>query len=568
MKCIPFWMDMTSKHISMIPKDVWKTKNVCTRWYRTQRNNEKKKGDLLLLSSTFAWPESDASAAGVRTEALLKYFQSSSSSNNSNNLFENVLYGTGRKPPSPSLLSHPKKNNFSIHYFPLNQEQTIKDLLLQDETFSNVKVVIFDRYYTEEAYSFYFYKHRPDIVRILDMQDMHSLRQMRQDIVHQYDKMHAITTKYNNNNDYKNPNHYSPRMTKSLMNQLMTVIPEIQQQEDISTNQKKKRTFDKFVRELTAIHRSDITMVCSPTEMKLLQQQFQIPLHKLVLAPFFVSPSSYRQKTTTTTHNQNDEVFPKNVEFVMLGGFLHEPNVDSVQYVNYELWPRIYEQIRNENPNVSIHIYGAHLSNKLKHQILHQNRNTNFYLHGKADTLDRVFGHKDQTKKILLAPLRFGAGIKGKIIEAWKHDCPVITTPIGAEGMTFRDSFMMTQKQSNKDKTNNFNHWQQLEQKYYDDWGGLIASDTDSLVDSAVKLYHDEELWNKCRNKGHELLQCLYNDKYHFNAIQTSIEEAMQTTMNRRKYDYTYGMLWHQTFRSTEYFSKWIETKEKNPSNK
>ena len=510
-------------------------------WNQSQYNVNNNKGDLLVLSSTFTSPESDASAAGVRTEAIIHYFQSN------NSLFENVWYGTGRNPSK----DHPH------YYFPLNQEERIKDLLVHNKTFANVKAVIFDRYYTEEAYSFYFYKYRPDIVRILDMQDIHSLRQMRQDIIHQYDKTHDIT-----NTPTENIRH--PRMTKSLMKQLMTVIPEIQQQttEEDSFRFTKQKTYDKFIRELTAIHRSDVTMVCSPTEMRLLQKQLQIPSHKLVLAPFFVSPQS---TTTTTTTNQDQK---KDIEFVMLGGFLHEPNVDSVQYVNYELWPRIYKQIQNENP--SIHIYGAHLSNKLKHRILHQNRNKNFYLHGKADTLDQVFGsandnNKNQTKKILLAPLRFGAGIKGKIIEAWKHNCPVITTPIGAEGMTRHDSISSSNLQSSNEQNHNHNiDWS----NNYNDWGGLIASDTDSFIDCAVKLYQDEELWYKCRDNGHYLLQSLYNDKYHFDAIQRTIEEAMQNTMNRRKFDYTYGMLWHQTFRSTEYFSKWIETKEKNHTNK
>lgn len=37
--------------------------------------------------------------------------------------------------------------------------------------------------------------------------------------------------------------------------------------------------------------------------------------------------------------------------------------------------------------------------------------------------------------RVLLAPLRYGAGLKGKIVDAWAHGLPVVTTPIGAEGM-------------------------------------------------------------------------------------------------------------------------------------
>ncbi len=53
-----------------------------------------------------------------------------------------------------------------------------------------------------------------------------------------------------------------------------------------------------------------------------------------------------------------------------------------------------------------------------------------FHIRGHAPSLDIM--HK---YKACLAPLRFGAGLKGKIVDAWQHGLPVCTTPIGAEGM-------------------------------------------------------------------------------------------------------------------------------------
>jgi len=41
----------------------------------------------------------------------------------------------------------------------------------------------------------------------------------------------------------------------------------------------------------------------------------------------------------------------------------------------------------------------------------------------------------------MLAPLRYGAGIKGKIVDSWLHNTPVVTSPIGAEGLYFDSTF-------------------------------------------------------------------------------------------------------------------------------
>ena len=53
-----------------------------------------------------------------------------------------------------------------------------------------------------------------------------------------------------------------------------------------------------------------------------------------------------------------------------------------------------------------------------------------FHIKGHAPSLNVM-----QTYRACLAPLRFGAGLKGKVVDAWQHGLPVCTTPVGAEGM-------------------------------------------------------------------------------------------------------------------------------------
>jgi O-antigen biosynthesis protein len=80
-----------------------------------------------------------------------------------------------------------------------------------------------------------------------------------------------------------------------------------------------------------------------------------------------------------------------------------------------------------------------------------------------------------------LAPLRFGAGIKGKIADSWIFGTPCCTTEIGAEGMALQ----VQQDASGRCR--------------YDNWGGLVGTTVDELVDNAVKLYTDVQCWESCR---------------------------------------------------------------------
>ena len=132
-----------------------------------------------------------------------------------------------------------------------------------------------------------------------------------------------------------------------------------------------------------------------------------------------------------------------------------------------------------------------------------------------------------QRRRVLLAPLRFGAGIKGKIIDSWGYGLPVVTTPVGAEGMTIASD---------------------------DDWGGCVVSNEDEFVEAAVNLYSTKELWEYRQKKGVELLNSLFNKEQNLQLIDEALSDAMINLWQRRKKDMTGQLLWHQSNRSTEYF--------------
>ena len=87
--------------------------------------------------------------------------------------------------------------------------------------------------------------------------------------------------------------------------------------------------------------------------------------------------------------------------------------------------------------------------------------------------------------RVLLAPRGFGAGIKGKIVDAWMHGLPVVTTPIGAEGMRPEDA-LWSDFESIKDEE--------------EDWGGRWRSlDAASFARDAVALHEDAGAWERAR---------------------------------------------------------------------
>lgn len=431
------------------------------------------KGDILILSPTL-WPEPNSSAAGVRTTALLKYFANSPS-------YNNVHYACGGKREPDTTL-----DRVTYHYLPVNRTAEIQAFLQRQH---NLQVVIFDRFFAEEAYSFHFYNKANHILRVLDMQDMHSLRYHRQNIVKTWEDQKSgvgLDCLKDGKMIKSIPTFDSIHLKKSLL-----------------------------LRELAAIHRSDLVMVCSSEEMSLLQNEFGVTPEKMILAPFFVP--SQRHKTLN---------FEDRKDFVFLGGFKHPPNIDQVKILKNVLW----EQIRKQLPEAKIHIYGAYPP--LQVQQMNDTRK-GFLVHGFLPNLDDLNHYR-----VMLAPIRYGAGLKGKIVDSWIHGCPVASTSMGMEGMFIESDANFA-------------------------WGGLIGNDNEDFVKNAVNLYSDKFIWKQCQENGFSLLHKLFEERSNLERIQRSITEANDRKDTRRSQDYTSALLWSQTHRSTEYFSKWIELKER-----
>ncbi|WP_196896185.1 glycosyltransferase [Aureivirga marina] len=268
-------------------------------------------------------------------------------------------------------------------------------------------------------------------------------------------------------------------------------------------------------REIASIFRSDLTLIISKKEIELLKTTFQVPEHILFYLPFL-------EEKLTEKGIQNWNSFEERKDICFIGNFYHEPNWQTVQILKKEIWPKL----RKKLPNIEIHIYGAYASQKVKQ--LH-NPKERFLVKGFAEDVNEVM----KNHRICLAPIPFGAGLKGKFIDAMKNGCVSITTTIGAEGM-FENDF----------------------------WPGIITDNYEKMISETEKIYLEKEEWNKFQERGVFIINKLFNAELFKKKFIQVIQNI--NLKNHREKNFIGQILQHHSLKSTKYMSKWIEEKNKN----
>ena len=111
-------------------------------------------------------------------------------------------------------------------------------------------------------------------------------------------------------------------------------------------------------------------------------------------------------------------------DLMFIGGFVHRPNADAVLWFHDEIWPIV----KGKNKNIKIFILGSNPPDEIKNL-----NSEDFIIKGfvSDEELDQIYSQI----RLSVVPLRYGAGIKGKVVEAMQHQVPVITTTVGAEGL-------------------------------------------------------------------------------------------------------------------------------------
>jgi glycosyltransferase involved in cell wall biosynthesis len=286
---------------------------------------------------------------------------------------------------------------------------------------------------------------------------------------------------------------------------------------------KEKRVFtvvdlfsDTAKREIASIYRCDLAIMISDYEMEVLQNYFKIEKDLLQYTPFLFDAVSEFEIAELPS-------FSERTNFVTIGNFLHEPNWDATLHLKQDIWPLIRKQL----PKAELHVYGAYPSHKVFQ--LH-NPKEGFLIKGRAESAEEIM----RQAKVCLAPLRFGAGIKGKLTDAMQCGTPSVTTDIGAEAM-----------HGNLD------------------WNGFIKNSPQEFADAAVKLYTDEVVWKEAQHRGFKIIADFFSKEKHADSLLQTIISTQNNLKQHRQNNFIGSMLMHHTVLGTKYMSMWIEAKNK-----
>lgn len=200
------------------------------------------------------------------------------------------------------------------------------------------------------------------------------------------------------------------------------------------------------MREMNLLKDADISTVLSEYELKFLTQH--MPTKKVRLLPF----SRHIAGTKKT--------FSERKGIVFIGGFQHSPNVDAVNYFVKEVMPILRKML----PGVCFYVVGSNPTNEIQAFSA-----DDIIIMGFVEELTPLL----DKMRVSVAPLRYGAGIKGKIGTSLAVGLPVVATPLAVEGMSLTDGDNV-----------------------------LVAEGAHNFVNAIVSLYKDELIWNRLSQSG------------------------------------------------------------------
>ncbi len=175
--------------------------------------------------------------------------------------------------------------------------------------------------------------------------------------------------------------------------------------------------------ECALIEAADVVHVVGSYEQEYLQQMY--PGKKIRNIPLYI----YGSEETANAFAYNAK---KRKDLLYVGSFGHPPNLDAVLWFAEQIFPLIVKRY----PDIVWHVVGANPPVEVQ-----KYEGKNLLLHGflSDDELSTLY----QTCRIVVVPLRYGAGVKGKIVEASFYRMPIVTTSIGAEGIPQEENNMI-----------------------------------------------------------------------------------------------------------------------------
>jgi len=204
--------------------------------------------------------------------------------------------------------------------------------------------------------------------------------------------------------------------------------------------------------ELKLVNQADATIVVSEYESSLLRKL--TPLARVHQIPIL------REETPIPEGD-----WANRRDFLFIGTYGHGPNVDAVLWFVREVWPKLQAMGYSD----SFTIAGSHVTPQINDLA-----GDRIVVRGYVRDLSPLF----RKHRLSVAPLRYGGGIKGKIVTSLSLGVPVVATPIAAEGMGL----------GNEDDV-------------------LVADTADRMAEQIVRVYNDGDLWRRLSSNGYRTFQ-------------------------------------------------------------
>jgi glycosyltransferase involved in cell wall biosynthesis len=222
--------------------------------------------------------------------------------------------------------------------------------------------------------------------------------------------------------------------------------------------------------ELAVVRKSHCTMVVSDFERQLLLEE--VPGANVVLVPF-VRPAPGRRTG-----------FAERRDICFIGGYQHQPNVDAVTYFVQHIWPLITATLTD----VRFLIVGSRPPKQVL-ELASENVLVTGYVEDLGDILDTV--------RLAVAPLRYGAGIKGKIAASLGYGVPCVCTSLAVEGMV------------------GLTHGEHV----------LIADGESDFAAQVIRLYQEADLWDKLSEQGLDFARRAYG----FEGVRLRVQHVLKS---------------------------------------
>ena len=262
--------------------------------------------------------------------------------------------------------------------------------------------------------------------------------------------------------------YYSPNTLKDNFNRISKIIPNAKSIFDMvdihflryqraielePTRISLRKKYKKYYEIETKLAKKvDFIIAISDIEKELMKQY--VPSEKLITISNIHYPKIKKELTLSFEER-------KNIIFI---GSTHTPNIDALYYLYNEIMPLVWKKL----PEIKVNVIGN------VNEKINDIDNPNFIFQGYVPDIVEFF----KSNKIMVAPLRYGAGVKGKIGQAFEYYLPVVTTSIGAEGMQLIDGK-----------------------------NALINDSTEGFSEAIINLYSNKELWLKLQSNSEDSLK-------------------------------------------------------------